>query len=75
MPDIFRQALKILDKKDRTQEEEELLAAATIPLDLLPEFNELTTRKGLKELAKMAEGDRGKSKGEAGKRTPATKGK
>jgi hypothetical protein len=53
MPDIFRQALKILDKRGRTEEEDELLAAALIPLDLFPQFNELTTREGLKLLSKM----------------------
>lgn len=56
MPNIFRQALEILDKDGtRTEEEEELLAAATIPLDILPEFNDMTTGEGLEELAKIVE--------------------
>lgn len=56
MDNIFRQALEILHKNgEMTEEEQELLAAATIPLDLMPQFSNLTTRQGLEDLAKIVE--------------------
>ena len=56
MANIFRQALKILGKNgERTEEEKELVTAATIPLDMLPQFNDMTTPEGLEELAKIVE--------------------
>ncbi|MBA7588169.1 hypothetical protein ES708_30220 [subsurface metagenome] len=56
MDNIFRKALRILDKNgEMTPEEEKLQDAATIPLDLMPQFSNLTTRQGLGALVKMVE--------------------
>jgi len=60
MASIFREAKRLLDtKKGSELSEEELLTinAATIPLNLLPEFNDKTIDEGLEELARMVEGE------------------
>ncbi len=57
---LFRQAQKLLKNKpidEMTQGEVLTVKAATIPLTILPEFNDVTTDEGLEELAKMVEED------------------
>lgn len=59
---IFRQALEILHSRrgdEMSEEEEEIVAAAMIPLNMLPEFNDKTTDEGLEVLAKIVEEARG----------------
>jgi len=57
MANIFREALRLSEKNGaRTEEEEKLLATASIPLDILPGFSDMTTKEGLEELAKRVEG-------------------
>ena len=58
MDNIFREAKQLLrDKPISEMDEEELhiVNAATIPLNILPEFNDMTMDEGLEELAKMAD--------------------
>jgi len=58
---IFRQAKKLLRSKsvfDMTEEEETVVGAAMIPLDLLPQFNDMTRDEGLEVLSKMFDGDK-----------------
>lgn len=59
MPNIFREAKQLLDKKDAGGEltAEELLTdnAADIPLTLLKMFNDINTPEGLEALAKIVE--------------------
>lgn len=53
---IFREAKELLDTKpieEMTQEEVTIVKAATIPLNILPEFNDMTTDEGLEELARL----------------------
>lgn len=55
---IFREAKHLLNtKKGSEMNEEELLIinAATIPLTILPGFNEMTTDEGLALLVKIVE--------------------
>ncbi|MBA7498906.1 hypothetical protein ES704_01645 [subsurface metagenome] len=55
---IFRQAKQLLDNKgdqEMSEEEKKLLSAATIPLVILPRFNDTLTGEGLEELAKLIE--------------------
>lgn len=55
---IFREAKQLLATKpveEMTQEEVTTVKAATIPLDILPEFDDLTILEGLEELAKIFE--------------------
>ncbi len=59
---IFRQAVELLKAKDKgaqlTEEERKLLGAATIPLVILPRFNDTPTSEGLEQLAKIIEEER-----------------
>lgn len=58
MANTFRQALEILDTKngdELTEDEQELVAAAMIPLFLLPQFNDMPVGEGLEELARIVE--------------------
>lgn len=59
MANIFREALRILDKKNAggelTAEEQLTDNAADIPLTLLRIFNDTNTPDGLEELAKIVE--------------------
>ncbi len=56
MANIFRQALKILDNENGDMAgEEEIMSAAMIPLIILPQFNDMSLREGLEELAKIVE--------------------
>jgi len=58
---IFRQAKKLLRSKsvfDMTEEEETVVGAAMIPLDLLPQFNDMTRDEGLEVLSKMLDWDK-----------------
>lgn len=60
MPNIFRKAQRLLDTKkgsEMTEEELLIINSATIPLNLLPEFNDKTIDEGLEELARMVEGE------------------
>lgn len=53
---IFRQAKELLQAKsidEMTQEEVLTIKAATIPLDILPEFSDMTTEEGLEYLARL----------------------
>ena len=55
---IFRQAKQLLNNKgdqEMSEEEGKLLSAATIPLIILPRFNNTPTGEGLEELAKLVE--------------------
>lgn len=56
MVNIFQEAINLLDNKppETWSEEEQLTVnAAQIPLNILPEFNEMTTRQGLNYLADL----------------------
>ncbi|MBA7682145.1 hypothetical protein ES703_90491 [subsurface metagenome] len=58
MGNLFRQALEILDKNgERTEEEQELLGAAMIPLNIrgCPFPEDMTVGECLEELARMVE--------------------
>lgn len=55
---IFRQAQVLLQQKpvsEMNEEELHIVNAATIPLNTLPQFNDMTIEEGLEELAKMAD--------------------
>lgn len=55
---VFREALKILREKRLSEMTEGELAtfnAASIPLTILPEFNDMTTVEGLEYLAELFE--------------------
>lgn len=60
MPNIFREAKELLQKKDNgnelTEEEEKLIGAALIPLMLLPGYSDTPVDQGLEELAVMVDG-------------------
>ena len=59
---IFREALNILRNHhgdEMGEEEQEIVAAAMIPLNMLPEFNDKTRDEGLEELASIVEEARG----------------
>jgi len=56
---IFKQAKKLLRSKsilDMNGEELTTVKAALIPLDLLPQFQDMTTNEGLEKLSKMFDG-------------------
>lgn len=56
MANIFREALRILNKNGaKTEGEKKLIDAATIPLDILPMFSNMTTEEGLEALVKIVE--------------------
>ncbi|GAI95865.1 unnamed protein product [marine sediment metagenome] len=69
MANIFREAKQLLETKsilEMTQEEVLTVNAAQIPLDILPEFNHMTTLEGLEVLARLLEeASRGNKKVEA----------
>jgi len=53
---IFRQAKELLHTKpikEMAKEEVLTVKAATIPLDILPEFNDMTIDEGLEELVHL----------------------
>lgn len=55
---LFRQAKNLLDTKDGrewTEEEWEVFGAAMIPLTILAKYNDMTTKEGLEDLARMVE--------------------
>lgn len=55
---IFREAQALLREKpvsEMNEEELHIVNAATIPLNLLKRFNDMTIDKGLEELAKIWE--------------------
>ncbi len=55
---IFGEAKQLLRDKpisEMNEEELHIVNAATIPLNILPQFNNLTIDEGLEELAKMAD--------------------
>lgn len=57
MGSIFQEALKIIRSKnpvDWTEEEQHTVNAATIPLNMLPAFNDMTIELGLEVLAALA---------------------
>lgn len=56
---IFRQAKRLLDTKpieEMGYEEVLTVKAALIPLDILPEFNDMTTDEGLEDLSRLFDG-------------------
>ena len=58
LENIFREAKELLDTKDgrkMTEEEQELVSAAMIPLNILPHFNDMTIGEGLEELARIVD--------------------
>jgi len=59
MTNLFLEAKQLLKKKDSgselTEEELELINTATIPLMLLPEYNNIPINQGLEKLAKILE--------------------
>lgn len=62
MPEnLFRQAKELLDNKggqEMTEDELKLIGVATIPLMLLPKYNDIPISIGLEELARMVEGSK-----------------
>ncbi|MBA7696962.1 hypothetical protein ES703_105620 [subsurface metagenome] len=60
MPNIFREAKQLLDKKDAgaqlSEEEQGLIdLALMMPLLMLPKYNDTPLSDGLEELAKLVE--------------------
>ena len=58
MANIFRQAKNLLDTKagrEWTEEEWEVFGAAMIPLTILARYNDMATREGLEDLARIVE--------------------
>jgi len=57
---IFREAKELWEKKRNgvvlTEEEEKLLGAGMIPLNRLPQYNNIEISEGLEELAQMLDG-------------------
>lgn len=61
MANIFREARELLHTKngsDMTEEEQELVCAAMIPLFLLPEYEDIHVGEGLDKLAKIVDGNK-----------------
>lgn len=55
---LFRRALEIHSRKlgsQLTEEEEKLLSAAMIPLNILPQYQDIPIDLGLQELAEIVE--------------------
>jgi len=53
---IFMEAKQLLNTKpvsEMTRDEISTVTAATIPLNILPQFNDLTTDQGLEVLSKL----------------------
>lgn len=56
MPNIFKQAKQLLDTKpveEMNYEEVLTVKTAMIPLNILPEFNDINIDEGLEKLAKL----------------------